>query len=154
MAISLPTILRWFTKDYTNKIPAIVYTDPNSVIAVPTTELVMDSQGNLAPKPVAADGVTPLMALSGNPTIQTGQKTVASPGTRQQLIATSTPCHRVYVATLLTNSGNIFLGGSAVSSANGLIMPPGLSEWFNIADVSVLYIDAAVANDGVSWEAE
>jgi len=51
MAISLPTILRWFTKDYTNKIPAIVYTDPNSVIAVPTTELVMDAAGALTPKP-------------------------------------------------------------------------------------------------------
>lgn len=92
--------------------------------------------------------------LMGSSALNHNQVTVPTPGTRVQLSATSIPCRSVYIIANKPggpNSGNIYVGGSGVTSANGMVWVPNFADWFPVDDVSLLYIDADVANDGVCW---
>jgi hypothetical protein len=94
-------------------------------------------------------------AISGSIVLQTNQQTQNSPGTPVQIGAgASIPCSRIYVAAKVTNQGNVYLGGSNVSSVTGLILPPGLSEWFYNNNADLLWFDTDDAGDGISWKVE
>jgi len=82
-------------------------------------------------------------------TVVSGQETVASAGTRVQLADQA--CKSVLVKALAGNAGKVYVGGSDVSSANGLELSAGDSVGLAVTDVNKLYIDAGTDADGVSW---
>ena len=85
-------------------------------------------------------------------TIGDGSQTVTTAGTRVQLTTTATPCRLVNIFAKAGNTGNIFVGGSTVSSARGIVLEQARStDWFPIDDLSKVYIDAATNGDGVQY---
>lgn len=85
-------------------------------------------------------------------TIGDGTQTVTTAGTRVQLTSTATPCRLVNIFANAANTGNIFVGGSTVSSTSGMILEQARStDWFPIDDLSKIYIDAANNNDKVQY---
>ncbi len=69
---------------------------------------------------------------------------------------TATPLiNGVEISALSTNTGNVFLGGSTVTTTadgtgNGWILEPGNSKFIAIADLSKVYA-IGTANDVISW---
>lgn len=84
-------------------------------------------------------------------TVLTGQVTVSTAGTRVQISSTSAPILSVTIRTDVGNAGNVFVGGSNVSSTTGYIMGPGETVSLDIDDLTDLYIDAANDDDSVSY---
>lgn len=94
-----------------------------------------------------------LQTLERRPTTpRHGQDTVASAGTPEALNGGSAlSVESLTVKALRTNSGNVFVGGSGVTSSNGFILSPGDSVSLDIDDVAVVFIDVESNGDGVSW---
>jgi hypothetical protein len=83
-----------------------------------------------------------------------GNTVVPTAGTPVTLTQASTPCNRVDIQALLTNSGNITVGGQTVSASipKGITLEPG--DVYNIeklTDIVGIMIDALVDGDGVSY---
>lgn len=89
--------------------------------------------------------------LTGN-TLRHGQKSVTTAGTRVAL-GTTQPLKAITILAKDTNTGNIYVGGNTVTSANGFILPPGAGHsWTGSGlDVVNIYIDSDVNGGGVSW---
>lgn len=93
------------------------------------------------------------VVVAGNSTVGSGSKAVTTAGTRVQLSGISVPCKKVIVQSLFANTGNMYLGDSTVSSANGLTLYPGAATSFIVtpSNLNLLYIDSAVNGEGVSY---
>jgi hypothetical protein len=83
-----------------------------------------------------------------------GQKTVTTAGTAEAL--GSQPIGGpVAVKALAANTGIVFIGcdgASDVTSANGFQLSAGEVIVFNhVADLSAIFVDAAVNGEGVCW---
>ena len=89
-----------------------------------------------------------LQALSS---IGSGQKDVTTAGTAEPLSSTSIPCRAIAIKAKSTNTGNIYVGDSSVSSSTGFILRGSESITLDIDDVSKVYIDADVDGEGVSF---
>jgi len=83
-----------------------------------------------------------------NPT--SGATTVAVAGTRVAL-STGVRCQRIMIKANVGNAGDIYVGGSTVSAANGYILDAAATLELWIGNANLLYIDAATASDGVTW---
>ncbi len=83
-------------------------------------------------------------------TVLNGRKTVTTAGTRVTLAA-STACQSVTIKALLTNTGLIYVGDTAVSSANGLTLWPGDSVSLDIANLTTVNLDSSVNGEGVTF---
>jgi len=82
--------------------------------------------------------------------IISGQKNVSSAGTAEAL-GSATDIISVTIKAKSSNTGNIYVGGSDVSSSNGLILEPGDAVSLDINDLSTVYIDADTNGEGVSY---
>lgn len=82
--------------------------------------------------------------------LATGQTTVTTAGTRVALAA-STIVISVVITANQGNTGNIFVGNSNVTSANGYILTPGASVTFDFENLADIFIDAATSGDVVSF---
>lgn len=93
------------------------------------------------------------VVLNGNSIIGSGSKTVTTAGTRVQLSTISVPCKKVTVQSMYANTGNMYLGDSTVSSANGLVLYPGAATSFTPtpSNLNLLWIDAAVSGEGIIY---
>ena len=83
-----------------------------------------------------------------------GQTTVTSAGERVQL-AEGVRAKLVFIGPNPDNTGNVFVGGSTVSSSNGAIFAktfPGLPIEPPDYDLDDIYVDAASDGDKVWWE--
>ena len=122
------------------------YSDLAAALKVGAANGASDTDGKIAGLPVA---------ISGSNILQTNQQNQVSPGTPVNVGGgTSIPCNRIYIAAKMTNQGNVYLGGPTVSSMTGLVLPPGLSEWFYNNNVNLLWFDTDDASDGISWKVE
>lgn len=87
-------------------------------------------------------------------TISTARVLVATAGTRVQLTATPTPCKRVDIQALHSNTGTIVVGGSDVvavlGTRQGIAIDAKQVYSIDIDDLSKLYIDSTVNGEGVS----
>jgi hypothetical protein len=95
--------------------------------------------------------------------LSVGRVTVPTPGTPVRVIATSTPCARVFISQSLIATGKTYLGVQGMVGATGVgvikaFLPPGTTgqadQWQfggpgDSFDLMELYIDAAVAGDGL-----
>jgi len=84
------------------------------------------------------------------PTVLHGKKTVAVAGTEEAL-AVSTPCSRVRIKALFANTGNVYVGDSVVSSADGYVLRANEEVELLIDDLSKVYIDVDVSAEGVTY---
>lgn len=83
----------------------------------------------------------------------TGQKTVTTAGTRVQLTTTNTGTHTVVIRALLGNTAGakIYVGGSNVSSSNGLELGPGDAVTIVTGNLANIYLDASTNTQSVSY---
>lgn len=83
-------------------------------------------------------------------TLTGGTKTVTTAGVAESLGA-STTIKSVYIRATSTNTGNIYVGGSGVSSANGIALAANDSVEINIANLATVYIDSDVNGEGAGF---
>ncbi len=97
-------------------------------------------------------------ALLGKGSLQTGHTLVAAAGTAVRLNGGAsvplTSGQQVFVRALHTNTDEIYVGGPTVTAANGAVLEPGEGIDLHVTNVNIIYIDAAVNNEGVSWIVE
>jgi len=94
---------------------------------------------------------TPTATLEASPsTILSGRKTVAVAGT-QEALATSTPILGVTIKALRTNTNNVYVGDSTVSSANGLALRRGTSVSLAFDNLADIFIDVDTNGEGVTY---
>lgn len=94
--------------------------------------------------PVGATQVSTLpdVVLSGQVTTTAGT---------QVALAASTAILGVGVKALPTNTGNVYVGDSTVSSSSGLILQANDSASFDIDDLALVFFDVDNTGEGVSW---
>jgi hypothetical protein len=84
-----------------------------------------------------------------------GRKTVTIAGTAERLVATNTPCRKVEVQALPGNTSQVAVGTSTViatvGSERGTVLQPGATATLYVQDLYTLYLDAAVAGEGVAF---
>lgn len=80
-----------------------------------------------------------------------GSKAVTTAGTRERLVAASTPCKRVDITAKNANTGAIFIGGATVSSTSGAYLYAGDNMRLDIDDLYKIYIDSSVNGEGVQF---
>ena len=83
--------------------------------------------------------------------VGSGQTSVTTAGTAVPLSTTSTSILSVTVKANIGNVGNIFIGGSTVSSSVGFILGQGDGISLEINNLTKVYIDAANNADGCSY---
>ena len=79
-----------------------------------------------------------------------GQVSVLAGPTQAPLSGVAAQKDEVIVIAKLTNVGNIFLGPTGVTSANGMIMEPGRGISLQNVDLATIFINGT-AGDGVSF---
>lgn len=89
------------------------------------------------------------------PNVGDGRKTVTVAGTPERLVASNTPCRKVEVQALPTNTDVVALGASTVDAAagaeRGTILPPNGYATLYVEDLYALYVDAATSGEGVAF---
>lgn len=115
------------------------------------------SDGSGIAVPVAVDPLTGKMEtisdVSFTPTslttVLSNKKLVTTAGTRAQL--PSNAIASITIKALATNTGLIYVGGSNVSSANGLQLAAGDAVSFDMSNTNAVYLDSSVNGEGVTW---
>lgn len=79
-----------------------------------------------------------------------GQKTVSSAGTAE-VIASSTTIRSVSIRAHATNTGNVYVGNSGVTSSNGRIVGPAETIDIDVDNLADLYIDVDTNDEGISF---
>lgn len=88
--------------------------------------------------------------LTGSNALQGKLKNVTTAGTRVQL--DDIPCREVTVIARKGNTGSIYVGGSDVSStAFGVELTKDQAFTFIVSNANLIYIDASVSGEGVSY---
>lgn len=84
---------------------------------------------------------------------QSGQKTVTTAGTQVRLVAASQVVNGpVAIKALSSNTGQMYVGGSDVSSTIGFELDAEEVIIFDfVGDLYEIWIDSAVNGEGVSW---
>jgi len=112
--------------------------------------------------PVIPPGIEPKLDVIAVQSIRTkellegfsflnGQSVVAAPGTRMEVIST-VKTYLIIVRAHLTNVGDVYVGGSGVTAGTGFILNPGAAVVLQTDCLKKsIWMDAANANDGVSW---
>lgn len=83
--------------------------------------------------------------------ITTGQVVVPTAGTAVPLSPGFAIMAGVKIKALAANTGDIYVGDSAVYAAEGFVLDAGESEFFEIDNPGKIWIDASVNGDGVSY---
>lgn len=75
---------------------------------------------------------------------------VITSGNRVQL--PNIPCREITIIARRTNTGSIFIGGNNVSSSvYGVELQARDSFTFNVSNANLIYIDASVSGEGISY---
>ena len=77
-------------------------------------------------------------------------KSVTTAGVRVAL-GTTMAARQIYIKANITNTGNIYVGGVTVTSANGITLAAGDSITLNISDRATVYLDSDVSLEGVGY---
>lgn len=92
------------------------------------------------------------VVLTGSNALKHGLVSVSTPGQRVQL--PNVPCHEVTVIARRTNTGSIYVGGPDVSANSfGVELEAKESFTFTVNNLNVIYIDASVSGEGISYVA-
>ena len=91
--------------------------------------------------------------IKGHAAIADGSNTSVSDTTPEYLYGddTSVPCKHVDIMAATANTGIIYVGGSGVSSSNGIALYSGDVYSINIENLNLVYVIASVDNEDVQW---
>lgn len=95
-----------------------------------------------------------LVSFAGNSTLGSGSQTVTTAGTRVQLSAISIPCKKVTIQGLSSNTAQIYIGDSTVSSANGIYVFPTQIFQLTVSNLNLIWLDSVNNGEGVSYQYE
>lgn len=89
-------------------------------------------------------------------TLKDGRKTVTTAGTREALVATSTPAKYCMLQAETDNTGIIAWGGSTVVATvltrrGQALLAGDSSPWIPVDDLIDIYLDTTVNGDGVTY---
>ena len=84
-------------------------------------------------------------------TFYMGQTTVTTSGTEVTLGASQALTQGVWVKALAANTGFIYVGTNPVTTSTGYQLDNNESVFIPIANLTTVYIDASVNNEGVSY---
>jgi hypothetical protein len=120
-------------------------------VAVDLSSAVVAYLSNLPTLVTKLDSVIAGQAAPG--AIYGGTKTVTTPGTRVPLSATSQPLTEgVLLRGLDANTQPVYPGNATVSStANGTRLAAKEPVFIRANNANLIYLDAAVAGEGVTW---
>ena len=96
------------------------------------------------------------MAASETPTLISSEKTVSAAGTAEALASSSQRVESLSVIAKTGNTGQVYVGGSDVSSATNDGLAPGdtlIIPSINRLDLNNLYLDVDVSGEGVDFYA-
>ncbi len=105
-------------------------------------------------------GTTPVAVVTPHKnTIITGFQQVYVPGTAQNLYPVPIPDgYPVTIVANPSNTGNIYIGKTQSEAQDPRVrmngLAPGLAVSLKIKNLGVIWVDADVANEGVSWLVE
>jgi len=105
---------------------------------------LVDTSGNYVNASGGGGGGSTPTALYNN------KKINARAGTRSVLASTQT-IKSIIIKALSSNLGTIYVGNSTVSSTNGYELNAGESITLSIADLSTIYIDSSLDNEGITY---
>lgn len=94
------------------------------------------------------DGAVVVSETEPPSVLQYGHATVSVTGTAVQLTAGA--CNAVIVQGLAGNAGNVVIGDSAVTTANGFQLQPGQATGIAINNVNAIWVNGT-SGDGVCW---
>ena len=112
------------------------------------------------PTPLQADQTTKRLKVDSNSgngaaSVDNGIKAVTTPGTAECLVAVSTPCKRVFIQASSSNTDVIVIGGAGVVAAEatrqGAALWPTMGQFFNVANLNLIYLDVIVANEKANY---
>jgi hypothetical protein len=87
--------------------------------------------------------------------VRDGRKLVTTAGTAVTLAATNTPCMKVEITALESNTDKVVVGGSTVIAAllsrRGVPLDPSQTLTLYVEDLLSVYLDAVVSGEGVSY---
>jgi hypothetical protein len=83
-------------------------------------------------------------------TIGEGTKDVTTAGTAEALGA-SIACKTVYIRAKATNTDAVYIGGSGVSSADGIELFANDSVELKISNIATVFVDSIVNGEGVGF---
>jgi len=87
-----------------------------------------------------------------------GRKTSTTPATAVRLVSSNTPCRRVTIQALPSNTGYIAIGDSTVvataGSERGTILSASNSVTMYVQDLYQLYLDVQTSGEGVTYTYE
>lgn len=84
-------------------------------------------------------------------TLVHGQRAVTTAGTEVALTTSKVLKDGITVKAFTTNTGLIFVGLNPVTSSTGFQLSAGQSIYLKINNPSLIYVDAAVNGEGVSY---
>lgn len=103
-------------------------------------------------EPLQGSNGSAFMQLTGSNVLKGSLQNVTTAGTRVQLPPYA--CREVTVISKDTNTGIIYAGGSDVSSTvYGVKLKRDGSFTFSVSNTNLIWIDASVSGDGVSYVA-
>ncbi len=80
-----------------------------------------------------------------------GKTTVTTPATQVVLAASQAILSGVTIKAEASNTGIIYVGASAVSSADGFELAAGEQLFLEVANLATVWIDASIGTDGVTY---
>jgi len=80
-----------------------------------------------------------------------GVKTVTTAGTAEALGAATTLYGDLHIKALSTNSGDVYIGDTAVTAANGFPLSSGDEVTIRISDLATVYVDVDTDGEGVAY---
>ncbi len=87
--------------------------------------------------------------------INDGRKVVATAGTREALVAASSPATKVVIMAEVDNTGVIAVGGlnvvAAIATRRGIPLYASEAMTLEISDLNTVYLDTNVSGDGVTF---
>lgn len=84
-------------------------------------------------------------------TVLSNVRLVAVAGTQVTLGVAATRIRTVVIKALVTNTGNIYVGGATVSAADGYVLDAGDVLSLSVTPLTAIWIDADVGGEGVSY---
>ena len=107
---------------------------------------------------VGDDGQVIHPLIHGVTGLADGRKVVAVAGTREPLVASSTPAKYVGITAETDNTGLIVIGGTSVVAAlatrRGIPLNAGDTVSLDVDDLADVYLDSTVSGDGVTFTYE
>lgn len=123
-----------------------------SYVTISDISQVVGQQNKNASLPVTmAANQDPMAIYPAGKTITSGKITLSTAGTPVRITTSATPIYRIDVRAALANVGTIYVGGSAVTSTQGMFLQPGEAYHFDLTDLSYIYFDGSTNGDVIQY---